>query len=41
MEDIAGIISQFATYLSELIKYIMSFLGNFNKKDEAADEAAE
>ena len=35
MEDIAGIISQFATYLSQLISYIMNILEGFKKDDKA------
>ena len=38
MDDIVGIITQFAKYLSDLITYLKSFLENFNKKEEAADE---
>ena len=42
MEDIAGIITQFASYLSIVIEYIKSFLEMFKKKDEPkTDDAAE
>ena len=42
MEDIAGIITQFASYLTMIIEYVKSFLAAFNKKeDKPADDAAE
>ncbi len=41
MDDIVGIITQFAKYLSDLISYIMSFLNGFNKKKEEATEDAD
>ena len=40
MEDIADIINQFATYLSQLISYIKQIFDSFTKKDKA-DESAE
>ena len=40
MDDIVGIISQFAEYLSQLIKYIKQILDSFTKKDKA-DASAE
>ena len=38
MDDIVGIITQFAKYLSDLIKYLKAFLDNFSKKEEATTE---
>ncbi len=40
MEDIAGIIAQFADYLSKLISYIKEIFDSFTKKDKA-DASAE
>ena len=41
MEDVPGIIAEFAKYLSLLINYIREFLANFNKKEDKTEEAAE
>ena len=39
MDDIVGIITQFAKYLSDLITYLKSFLESVTKKEETTTEA--
>ena len=38
MDDIAGIINQFATYLSQLISYLKGFLDSLTKKEEKTED---
>ena len=38
MDDVVGIITKFASYLSELITYIMEIFGKYTKKDENKEE---
>lgn len=38
MEEVPGIIAEFAKYLSILINYIREFLANFNKKEDKPED---
>ena len=40
MDDIVGIISQFAKYLTQLITYLKSFLESLTKKEGTEDTTA-
>ncbi len=35
--SISEIIAQFASYITQLISYLMDFFKNFQKKDDAAE----